>query len=133
MSERLPGEKEDKMLQILEEVRRNRDAGLELQRKDNEDPERGPIVQQVRAVMSAANKNYSENPLYNELLSFQKSFLEHFGKSEAQSYRLFHASLGSTPPGNADLFDAEGEWSIAQAMQNLAEKYRVSYTDAKAA
>lgn len=132
MSERLP-RREDDLSQILAEFQRSKEAGLELQRKDNEDPERGPIVQQVRAVMSAASKNHSENPLYNEVSLFQKSFLKHFGETEARRYHLLHASLGSTSPGNADLFDAEGEWSIGAAMQKLAETYGVVYDDAQAA
>lgn len=110
------------------------ELGFELQKQDNEDPERGPIVRQVRALVSAAYRNHrDENSPYNELSSFQRSFAEHFGRTEAQRYRLYHVIIGSTPPGNADLFDAEGEWSIAQVMQGLAEKYRVGYTDAKAA
>ena len=127
MSEGLPEKK-------YEEFQRQMNAGFELQRQDNDDSKRGPIVRQVRALVRAAYKNHTdENSPYNELSSFQSAFAEHFGKTEAQRYRLYHVIIGSTPPGNADLFDAEGEWSIAEAMQNLAEKYRIGYIDAEAA
>lgn len=127
MSEGLPEKK-------YEEFERQMNAGFELQKQDNEDPRRGPIVRQVRALVRAAYKNHrDENSPYNELGLFQKSFVEHFGKTEAQRYRLYHVIIGSTPPGNADLFDAEREWSIAEAMQHLAEKYRIGHVDAEAA
>lgn len=117
-----------------EKFQQEMNAGFELQKQDNEDPEHGPVVRQVRALVSAAYKNHRDiNSPYSELSSFQSAFAEHFGRTEAQRYRLYHVIIGSTPPGNADLFDAEGEWSIAQAMQGLAEKYRVGYSDAKAA
>lgn len=116
---------------IYEKFQQEMNAGLELQKKDTEDPDRGPIVRRVRALILAAYKNHkdSDSP-YHELSSFQHAFIEHFGRNEAQRYRLYHVIIGSTPPGNADLFDAEGEWSIADAMQNLAEKYRVDYSEA---
>ncbi len=118
-----------------EELQRQMNAGFELQKQDNEDPERGPIVQQVRAVQNAAYKNFGneESTLYPEFQEFQKSFGEHFGRAEAQRYRLYHVIISSTPPGNADLFDAKGEWSIAAAMQKLAEKHHIEYPDAQAA
>lgn len=117
-----------------EEFQRQMNAGFELQKQDNEDPERGPVVRQVRAVRDAAYKNYRDekSTLYPELSAFQKSFAEHFGKPEAQRYRLYHIIIGSTPSGNSDLFDAEGEWSIAAAMQKLAEKHHIEYTDTQA-
>ncbi len=125
----------DKLLQHLEEIRRQNKAGLELRKLDDEDPERGSIVQQVRAIERALWKySGNENSIpYSEFEAFKRSFLEHFGKTEARRYRLFHVILGSTPPGNADLFDAEGEWSIAEAMQNLTEKYHIDHIDTKAA
>lgn len=128
MSEGLPEKK-------YEEFERQMNAGFELQKQDSEDPERGPIVRQTRALVSAAYKNYGneKSTLYPELNAFQKSFAEHFGRAEAQRYRLYHVIIGSTPSGNSDLFDAEGEWSIAAAMQKLAENYDVKYVDAQAA
>jgi len=123
MSEGLPGK--------YEEFQRQMNAGFELQKQDSEDPERGPIVRQVRALVSAAYKNYKDsNSPYSELSSFQNAFVEHFGRAEAQRYRLYHVIIGSTPPGNADLFDAEGDWSIAGAMQNLVEKYHIGIAEA---
>lgn len=120
MSEKPPGE--DK----LEIYRKKFAAGFELQKKELEDPERGPTVRQVRAVLSAANKNYNEDgSFYNELSTFQASFIEHFSRTEAKRYRLFHYLIGSTPPIEADLFDGEGEWSIAGKTHDLAEKYHI--------
>ena len=119
MSEGLPEKK-------YEELERQTNLGLELQRQDAEDPERGPIVRQVRAVFAAAYKSYKDkNSPYKDLSLFQNSFVDHFGAAEAHRYRLYHLIIGSTPPGNTDLFDAEGEWSIAEAMQKLAEKYHL--------
>lgn len=118
-----------------EELQRQMNAGFELQKQDHEDPERGPIVQQVRAVQNAAYKNFGneKSTLYPEFKAFQDSFLEHFGSNEARRYRLYHVIISSTPSGNTDLFDAEGEWSIGAAMQKLAETYGVVYDDAQAA
>ena len=127
MSEGLPENK-------YEEFQQEMNAGLELQKKDLEDSERGPIVRRVRALILAAYEGHKDsNSPYQELSSFQHAFIEHFGRIEAQRYRLYHVMISSTPPGNADLFDAEGEWSIAEAMRNLAEKYHIGYIDAKAA
>ena len=118
-----------------EELQRQMNAGFELQKQDNEDPERGPIVQQVRAVQNAAYKNFGneKSTLYPEFKAFQDSFLEHFGSNEARRYRLYHVIIGSTPSGNEDLFDAEGEWSIAEAMQRLAKEHHIEYTDTERA
>lgn len=101
-------------------------AGLELQRQDKEDPKRGPIVRQVRAVHEEAYRHYEKKgTIFDDFDSFEKSFAGHFGQKEAWRYRLYHLITGSTPPGTADLFDAEGEWSIAAKMRELAEKYHV--------
>lgn len=124
MSEKSP---EDKYA----EFNRQMNAGLELQKQDDEDAERGPIVRQVRAVVTEAYKNHrDENSAYDELRSFQDSFAEHFGRIEAQRYRLYHVIIGSTPSGSADLFDAEGEWSIVSEMRKLAEKYNIPLEEA---
>ncbi|MDE1919777.1 MAG: hypothetical protein KGH56_03780 [Patescibacteria group bacterium] len=119
MSEK-PPEKEG----AYEMARRLNDAGFELQRQDNEDPVRGSIVRHARAVMHAAYTNH-EDPLFEDLSLFQRKFIEHFGSKEAGRYRLFHYIIGSSPSGEHDLFDAEGEWSIAGAMRKLAEKYHI--------
>ena len=125
MSEGLPIKNYDKFQQQM-------NAGLELQRQDNEDPERGSVVRRVRAVVSAAYKNHRDsNSPYAELTSFQNSFAEHFGRDEALRYRLYHLIISGSPPQEADLFDfvdakdAKEKWSIALAMQNLAEKYHI--------
>ena len=119
MSEK-PSERED----VYERARRLNDAGFELQKQDNEDFERGPIVRHAHAVMHTAYKNRG-SPLFKDFNFFQKNFIEHFGSKEANRYRLFHYIIGSSPSGENDLFDAEGEWSVAAAMRKLAEKYHI--------
>ncbi|MBI2409531.1 hypothetical protein HYV30_00630 [Candidatus Kaiserbacteria bacterium] len=105
------------------EERRLVQAGLELQRQDKEDPERAPIV---RIAHKVAMEVYRGNEaLLRDIESFRRDFLEHFGKSEGQKYRLYHALSGSTPLGSAIYFDAEGEWSIEAKARELAERYHI--------
>ena len=120
MSEGLPEDKYKEFNQLME-------GGFELQKQDSEDPERGPVVREMHAIVEAIYKNHRDNiPPYEDLSSFQHAFLEHFGRAEAQRYRLYHLIIGSSPPGDSDLFDADGEWSIAEAMRKLVEKYHIS-------
>lgn len=98
-------------------------TGRELVRQDGEDPERGPLVRLVCSVMKAARYG---TPLYKEIETFYTAFSSHFkNEKEAKRYRLYHIVIGSTPSGMADLFDTEGEWSIAAKMRELAEKYHI--------
>ncbi len=127
MSERLPIGGENEL-----EIHQRKAASIqELQKQDLEDPERGPSVRMARKVCLAAYSKPKENPLFDELASFQRSFIAHFGRADAQRYRLFHYMTGSTPNEDVDLFDfvdpddAEERWSIATAMQNLSEKYHI--------
>lgn len=97
-------------------------AGFKLQEQDRNDPERGPLVQEARAVMREVYKNPA---LYEEYMDFCDAFKAHFSSEEAQKYRLYHAFIGSTPPGTADRFDAEGAWSIAGKIREFTEKYHI--------
>lgn len=111
---------------LRREEREQNNAGFKLVEEDNADSERGPIARKVRTVRNAAFKNFiDKGPLSEDFIFFQKLFLEHLGFTEAYRYRLFHIIIGSSPPWNADLFDAEGKWSIAEAMRKLAEKYHI--------
>lgn len=135
MSEKNPATSNDALLESrLKEFREQMAAGQELQRQDKEDPVRGPIVRSVRQfVLEASKRSMEENSPYTELASFRNAFMEHFGNDTARRYRLFHVIIGSTPPATSDLFDAEGEWSIATKMDELAQKYQISEEDAAAA
>ena len=121
-NEAKPIESED----LFARIRQASEAGSKLEEADRADRERGPVVQLVRVVYRAAYKNsLTKGPLFNEFHLFQKSFIEHFGGTEAQRYRLYHIIVGSGPFGDANLFDAEGEWSIATKMRELAKKYNI--------
>lgn len=135
MSEKLPTRLDEATLERTpREYQEQMVAGQELQRQDREDPERGPIVRAVRVATIEASKRVAEKDSpYNELEVFRNAFMEHFGSQEARRYRLFHIIIGSTPPSTSDLFDADGEWSIATKMQELSEKYGMGEVDAEAA
>jgi len=135
MSEKFPTKPDAAALERqLREYQEQMAVGQELQRQDREDPVRGPIVRMVRMVVLEASKTVMEkDSAYAELSAFWNAFLEHFGSDEARRYRLFHIIIGSTPPSTADLFDAEGEWSIALKMQEFTEKYGFGQVDAEAA
>ena len=99
------------------------DAGFELQRQDREDPERGPVVRQVRALLRAA---LASKALRAEIEMFYTDFIGHFGDTEARKHRLLHLLIGSSPLGTANIFDAEGEWSIAAKTRSLARDYDIA-------
>lgn len=99
---------------------------MELVRQDEADPMRGPVRRRVQAVYEAAYRAGNESPFFREFQEFQFAFRDHFGQEEALRYRLFHLIIGSGPMGSADLFDAEGEWSIAAKTEELAQKYGVA-------
>ncbi|MDO8741954.1 MAG: hypothetical protein Q7J45_00245 [bacterium] len=135
MSEKLPANPDESLLErSFREYQEQKAAGEELLRQDAEDSERGPIGQAVRfAVIEAGKRNVGKDSPYEGLVAFRAAFMEHFGNQGARRYRLFHVLVGSTPPPTSDLFDAEGEWSIAKAMQNLVQKYSLGEVDAEAA
>ena len=119
MSEKLPAEEK---LPDENELRKLMDDGIELKRQDEADPVRGPIVLLARRVFREAvlggNKKFVE-----EFETFRNSFSNQFANpEEARRYRLYHYLIGSTPPGTADLFDSEGEGSLAEGVRKLAEK-----------
>lgn len=120
MSEESPREDPDKAFR--EAFARESAAGFKLVEEDKADPERGPIVRLAKAVGKAAAR--FGTPLYEELNTFCIAFAQHFEK-DARRYRLYHVIIGSGPRGTADLFDAEGEWSIAAKMRELAQKYNI--------
>ncbi len=108
------------------ESQRRNDIGFELVEQDKADPERGPIVWQVRAILEKARADYQGNiGFFNDLESFRESFNDHFTVAGARRYRLYHLMSGSLPRGSADLFDAEGELSIAEKIKSLAEKHDI--------
>lgn len=118
----------------LREFQERKDTGSKLVEGDKTDPERGPIVRLVRKTSLAAGKDYAEkiskNPsersqFFDDFQAFVQSFLGHFGPTEARRYRLYHIIIGSSPLGDANLFDAEGEWSVATKMSELAKKYNI--------
>lgn len=135
MSEKFPTNPDESILErSLREYQEQKAAGEELLKQDAEDPERGPIGQAVRfAVIEAGKRTVGKDSPYEGLVAFRAAFVKHFGNQGARRYRLFHVLIGSTPPPTSDLFDAEGEWSIAEAMQHLVEKYRIGHVDAEAA
>lgn len=111
---------------IFKRTRQLNAAGFKLMEEDKADLERGPIVRLVHAVFHAAYEKYGDKDSpFGDLSLFQKSFVTHFGDTEALQYRLYHLIIGSSPPGNTNLFDAEGEWSIAEKMRELAKKYHI--------
>ncbi|MCX6788150.1 MAG: hypothetical protein NT108_03250 [Candidatus Kaiserbacteria bacterium] len=119
MSEKLPENEHEKFQKSVE-------VGFELQRQDAEDSERGPIVRRMRAIVEKARENYEDNVGFlNDLASFRESWNDHFTVAGARRYRLYHLMTGSSPLGSAIFFDAEGEWSIAKKVQELAEKHTI--------
>ncbi len=129
INEEKPTESEEEKIRRERELEREQnDAGFKLVEKDKADPERGPIVRLVRAVYKAAYKDLlTHGPLFGEFDLFRKSFVEHFGLTEATRHRLYHIIIGSGPLEKSDLFDAEGEWSVAENMRKLALKYHIDY------
>lgn len=119
MSGESPGEDRDK--EFRAEFARKSAAGFKLVEEDKADAERGPIMRLVATVYRAAKYG---TPLYKELDAFRIALAQHLGE-DLRRYRLYHAITGSGPRGTSDLFDVEGEWSIATKMRELAAK--VSY------
>ena len=74
----------------------------------------------VREIALAAA---GDDEFYDELVTFLKAFLTHFGEKNARRYVLFHLASGSTPLDRADRFDARGEWSVARKLEEIAAKY----------
>ncbi len=100
--------------------------GFELQRQDETDPVRGPIVRLSRKVFKEAMLN-GNTALREEFATFcDSTFPQSFeNPSEARNYRLYHYIIGGSPTGNHSDFDMEGENSIAKEMERLAEKYNI--------
>jgi len=131
-----PAESEEEKIRRERELEREQnDASFKLIEEDKADPERGPVVRLVHAVFRAAVDDYidksknstDKSPLFDDFELFKKSFIEHFKNTdtEAKRYRLYHIIIGSSSPWNTDLFDAEGKWSIATKMRELATKYHI--------
>ena len=93
--------------------------GFELQRQDESDPVRGPIVRLSRKVFNEAMLGKKQG-LLGEFETFRDSL-----SPEARKYRLYHYIVGGSPGGNVNLFDMEGEHSIAREMGRLAQKYHI--------
>lgn len=128
MSEQIPGPEEiaAKLAEQFKRYPQEQHTLAEVLGRDEKDSERGPIIRMVRSVAAAPGD------CHEEVVSFHKNFTTHFGDASGR-YRLVHIMKGSTPPIGSDLFDAEGEWSIAAKLQQLSEKYRVGHVDAEAA
>ena len=102
------------------------EAGMVLQRQDEADPARGPIVSLARRVKEAA---YAElnTPLSQDLYKLQISFRDQFkDSSEATRYRLYHYIMGSSVEPSNDLFDTEGAGSVTEGIRALAQKYNIT-------
>lgn len=108
------------------------DELMKVWKEDMADPVRGPIVKMVREVNHAAAERDFNDPLFLEWGELQQSFPRQFGDStwtpqmrsdEAKRYRLYHFAIGSTPEG--DLFDTEGDNSLANGFRKIAERYGI--------
>ena len=128
---------------MSESVPRNNsyEAGLAFQRQDETDPVRGRVMKLQRSVAAAATDSFarsidnpSEGALYEEYLALQHSYPEQFGDSTwtseqcrvaAKRHRLYNYFIGSSPSDKTDLFDGEGEQSLAKKLRELAQKYNI--------
>jgi hypothetical protein len=113
MSEEMPGNKS-------REVQEPVDDYFDWLGQDKEDPERGPVVRMTEAVFRSAVQKLG-TPLMEEFLALQHSF----PRDAYYQYRLYHYLIGSTPPRDIVLFDAEGDASVAEKVRALAEKYHI--------
>lgn len=121
MSERTPIDID----QFAADFKRSGEAGLELMKQDAQDAERGPIVRKVRSLMHAfVEKGMGDGSAYSDFSTHQQAFMQHFGE-DARKYRLFHLICGSTPHGDAVLFDADGEWSLSHAIDTIADRHNI--------
>jgi len=101
------------------------EAGLALQRQDEEDPVRGPIVNLSRKVLRAAYEDL-EHPFLEEFEALQASFPKQFADpKEAWRYRLYHYIIGSSVEPKNDLFDTEGPQSLTEGIRKLAQRYNI--------
>lgn len=109
MSEKIPRPEEiaAKLEEQFKQYSQERNTLEEVLGRDEKDPERGPVIRMVRSVAGASGD------CHEEVVSFHKKFTAHFGDVSGR-YRLLHIMDGSTPLIGSDLFDAEGEWSIAE-------------------
>lgn len=115
----------------LEEAQRESKISQQLLADDLADPVRAQQWRHAQRMHEADLKSESEeNPeLHDELHAFLSAFAVYMSEAVAGGagrYRLYHALVGSTPPGVAESFDAEGEWSLASKVTELAEKYHLS-------
>lgn len=93
---------------------------------DERDPIHGPAIARIHEILETGVVGPDADAFIDDLAAFQQEFLKHFGDHEARRYRLFHTIIGSTPPRSADLFDAEGEWSVARRMAELARQHGIN-------
>jgi len=101
------------------------EAGMVLQRQDEADPVRGPIMSLARKVLRAAYEDL-EHPLSEEFEVLQTSFSKQFADpKEAQRYRLYHYIIGSSVEPKNDLFDTEGPQSLTEGIRKLAQRYNI--------
>lgn len=101
------------------------EAGMVLQRQDEADPIRGPVVNLARRVKEVASADI-DTPLWQEFYALQTSFRDQFrDPAEALRYRLYHYILGSSVEASNDLFDIEGPKSVAESIRSLAKKYNI--------